>query len=66
MKGKLTMDNKTVFQIPEGFYCARYACSDCVFFDRSDYNKYGECYCRIMRKYVPADDYTCRDFEWKR
>lgn len=53
-----------IIEIPNNMCCCRFQCSDCVFFDRTDYNKYGECYCRINRKYVAADDYTCRDFEW--
>lgn len=52
--------------IPEGFCCNRFQCSDCVFFDRRDYNKYGECYCKLIGKYVAADDYTCRDFQWQK
>ena len=62
------MDNsiKKAVVLPEGLSCARFQRSDCVFYDRSDYNKYGECYCSINRKYYAADDYTCSDFEWKK
>ncbi|MPM06098.1 hypothetical protein SDC9_52394 [bioreactor metagenome] len=56
----------SVVKIPFGVHCSRFQCSDCVFFNRSDYNNYGECYCTMNRKYVPADDYTCRDFEWRK
>ena len=63
---KEIVKERKMVEIPEGFSCARFQCSDCVFFDRSDYNKYGECYCSVTRKYVPADDYTCSDFNWKR
>lgn len=58
-------EKNNVVKIPEG-YCARYQCSDCVFYDRSEYNKYGECYCRIRGKYYSADDSTCGDFEYRR
>ena len=60
-----TQENK-VIMIPENMCCARFQCSDCVFFDKRDYNKYGECNCTIKGKYVAADDYTCSDFEWKK
>lgn len=55
-----------IIEIPENMCCGRFQCSDCVFFDRSEYNKYGECLCRISQKYVPADDITCGEFEWKK
>ena len=64
MKNSKNRGNLVV--IPEGFFCARYQCSDCIFFDTTDYNKYGECYCRVAGKYIPADDYTCKEFVWKR
>ncbi len=52
--------------LPEGFHCARFQCSDCVFFDTTTSNKYNECYCPKIGKYVPADDYTCKEFIWKK
>lgn len=66
MKNRVEKRTNHITRIPEGFCCARFQCSDCVFFDRSDYDKYGDCYCKIVGKYVPADDYTCRDFEWRK
>ncbi len=57
--------NKTI-ELPENMCCGRFQCSDCVFFDKTEYNKYGECLCRMTQKYVPADDWTCGDFEWKK
>lgn len=55
-------EEKKTVTIPEGCCCGRYQCSDCVFMNRSDYNRYGEMYCSIKHKYYAPDDITCSEF----
>lgn len=65
MNKTTSQKNKPII-LPNGEFCARFQCSDCVFYDTRDYDKYGECYCKIKGRYMPADDYTCNDFVWKK
>ena len=53
-------------ELPEGLKCTRYQCSDCIFYDRNDYDRDGWCYCKINHKYYPADDMTCGEFQERR
>ena len=38
-------------------------CSDCIWINPKDRNRYGEYYCSKEREYVDGDSHTCRYFE---
>ena len=37
-------------------------CSQCQFYDFTDENKYGECYCTWRESYYPRGDSICGKF----
>lgn len=47
-----------------GKLCGR-CCGDCLYMDLNDEDDYGDYYCGRKRKYYPAGDKTCGEFEEK-
>jgi len=41
---------------------ADYTCNDCQRYDRSDVNRYDECYCTEYRRYFPKSDRRCAKY----
>lgn len=56
------MEEKSTIRIPE-CSCLYACCGDCRFMDTYDSNGYGEYYCGRKRKYYPASDRTCSEYE---
>lgn len=48
----------------EGEMCVK-CCGDCLYMDLNDKSKYDDYYCGKKKKYYPASDSACGEFEWK-
>jgi hypothetical protein len=52
------------FRLPQG-ECAARCCGDCLYMDLNDENSYGDYYCGRKKRYYPAGDKICGEFEEK-
>ena len=65
MQSKNTHEEKNAVKMCEGTLCAK-CCGDCLYIDLNDSNSWGDYYCGKKRKYYPAGDSACGEFDWRR